>query len=299
MKPPPFAYCAPEHLDQALTLLQQYQGEAMLLAGGQSLMPLLNLRLLRPSVLIDLNKLTELSGCQEVQGQLVVGAMTRQSVLESVSVHQRQPLLAAAVGHIGNFQIRNRGTVGGSLALGHSTGELAAAALLLDAEFVTMSAGSPARTIRADAFFVGNQRTALTPTEMLTSIRFPVLSPHTGWSFQELTQRQGGSALAGTAALVELDATRRCVSARFVSFAVQDRPTRILEVEQFLLGQTITPTSIAPIAATAATLVADVLRSAPCHTDIHASADYRREVTAVLAQRGIGEAMQRAIYERT
>lgn len=295
MKPPSFGYCAPHELAQALLLLDQHGPEARLLAGGQSLMPLLNLRLVRPAVLIDLNHLDELSGCQLAQDSLVIGAMARQAVLTSDGVRRNQPLLAAAADLIGNFQVRNRGTVGGSLALANPAGELPAAAVALDAELVAVSAATPPRTIGAQAFFLGSQRTALAPTEILTGARFPVLPPRTGWSIQEIAQRQSGVALAGVVALITLDAAGRCAAARCVTFAVQDAPARVSTVEQFLVGQEIIPAAVDSLAAAAAALIAEALRTAPTCADAHATADYRREVTAVLARRGLAEAMQRAI----
>lgn len=291
MKPPRFTYCAPTSLEEVLALLKTYGSDAKLLAGGQSLMPLLNMRLLRPAVLIDLNRVAELSYIRHEEGMLAIGAMTRQRALQREEVRRHQPLLTAAAQLIGNFQIRNRGTVGGSLAFGNPAGELPALALLLSAELLVVASDGQTRTILADAFFVGRMKTALLPTELLIEAHFPTLPPRTGWSIQEITPRQSGVALVGVIGLVTLDEHKRCTAARLVLFGVQDVPRRIPTVERWLTGKALDQVTIEHAAA----LVSAHLHASPCLTDMHATAAYRQEVAAVLTQRVLAEATKRAL----
>ena len=290
MKPPRFTYYAPTSLEEALALLRTYGTDAKLLAGGQSLVPLLNMRLLRPAVLIDLNRIAALSYIRHEHDMLAIGAMTRQRALEREEVRRHQPLLTAAAQLIGHFQIRNRGTVGGSLAFGNPAGELPALALLLSAQLLVAASDGQTRTIDADAFFVGRMKTALSPTELLIGTRFPTLPPRTGWSIQEIAQRQSGPALVGVIGLVTLDENKRCTAARLVLFGVQDVPIRVPAVETWLAGKALDQVTIEHAAA----LVSAHLDSFPALTDMHASAAYRQDVAAVLTQRVLAEATRRA-----
>lgn len=279
MKPAPFLYCAPTCLDEALSLLAEHGAEAKVLAGGQSLMPAMSMRLLRPAVLIDVNRIPELAYVRDDGQALVLGAMTRQRVLEESLVARRLPLLKEAAQWIGSFQVRNRGTIGGSLAYGDPAAELPAVALALDAELLIAGAGEQRRTLHPASFYLGPLRTALRPDELLLAARFPVLPAGAGWSVQEMTQRcRAGMALAGVVAVVSWDAHGRCADARLVLYGVADRPLRVVRAESVLRGQMLSE----PVIAAAAAEVTTGLES---FTDLYATADYRRTVAGVLVRR--------------
>jgi carbon-monoxide dehydrogenase medium subunit len=191
MKPPVFDYVAPNSLQEAVAVLQKHDGEAKVLSGGQSLMPLLNMRLARPEILVDLAGIPELNGIREENGALVVGAMTRQRAVEfSDAVRTRHPLVHAATMHIAHPQNRNQGTVGGSLAHADPAAEYPAAALALDAQFRAAGPGGE-RTIEAADFFVTYLTTSLEADEILTEVRLPALPAGSGWSFTEVARRHG------------------------------------------------------------------------------------------------------------
>ena len=199
MKPPPFAYECPTEVAEAVALLAAHGADARLLAGGQSLVPLLNFRLARPAVLVDLNRIAALADVSVEDGTLRIGAMARQAVVESdPAVVQGWPLLTEAIGHIAHLQIRNRGTIGGSLALNDPAAELPAAMLALNAEMKAQGPGG-ARSIAAEEFFVDTMTTALADDELLTAIRVPALPRGTGWSFREAARRAGDFALVAVA----------------------------------------------------------------------------------------------------
>src|SRR5215470_15811927 len=199
MKPPRFEYLAPTSVDEALAMLAEHGEEAKILAGGQSLVPLLNFRLVRPGYLIDLN------GVRAENGHVAIGAMTRQRAVETSSlVSERCPLLADAMPQIGHVQIRNRGTVGGSLAHADPAGELPAVVAALDGELVLRSARGE-RRLAPEQFFVGYLTTAAAPDELLVETRVPVAPPRTGTAFIELSRRHGDFALVGVAASVTVD----------------------------------------------------------------------------------------------
>ena len=186
MKPPLFEYFDPHTLDEALDLLAEHGNEGKVLAGGQSLMPMLNFRLLSPSCLIDINRIEELAGIDIVDGQLVIGALTRTRALEtSVTVRKACPLLNEVVPHIAHFQIRNRGTVGGSLSHADPAAELPATVFALDGQLV-LSSRRGERIVSATDFFTGYLTTCLQPDELVTQVRVPVLPPSTGSAFMEV-----------------------------------------------------------------------------------------------------------------
>jgi carbon-monoxide dehydrogenase medium subunit len=288
MKPPPFEYFAPETVADATELLQRYDGEARVLAGGQSLVPLLNMRLARPAALVDLNRTTGLDYIRESDGALVVGAMTRQrSVERSEAVERVQPLVAAATAHIGHPQIRNRGTVGGSLSHAHPASELQAAAVALDARF-TLTGPRGQRRLTADSFFLTYLTTAVEPDEILTEVAWPALPDGAGWSFQEVTRRHGDFALAGVAVVVVPDRAGRCAEARIALFGVAPTAVRARSAERALAGAALEQRAIEEVGRTAATDI-DTPPS-----DVHASADYRRHLVGVLTRRALVEAATRA-----
>ena len=229
MKPPPFAYFAPTSVQEAAQLLAEHGDDAKVLAGGQSLIPLLSLRLARPAVLVDLNGVDELSFI-DANGSTTIGAMTRHRTVErSAVVAVNVPLLAAAVPYIGHAAIRTRGTVGGSLSHADPAAELPAVALALDATFVARSAKGGEREIAAVDFFAGYFTTALEPDEVLTSIRFPNAAPGTGVSVQEMARRHGDFAMVAAAVSLAPDG-----DARIALINVGDRPVRATEAEAAL-----------------------------------------------------------------
>jgi CO/xanthine dehydrogenase FAD-binding subunit len=288
MKPPVFDYAAPVTLDEATTLLARHDGDAKVLSGGQSLVPLLNMRLARPAVLIDLAKVPGLDYVRADGDGLAIGAMTRQRTVElSPLVQAQHPMLHAGMVLIAHPQNRNQGTVGGSLAHADPAAELPALALALDASF---RANGPTgeRTIGAADFFHTYLTTALEPTEILTAVRFPTLPAHTGWSILEVARRHGDFALAGVVALVALQPDGRYASARLVLFGVGATPIRAQAAEQLLVGQAAGPALLARVGAQAAADLEEPL------TDVHATAIYRRDLARVLIGRALTEATARA-----
>ena len=276
MKPPPFAYECPTEVEDAVALLAAHGEDARPLAGGQSLVPLLNFRLARPAVLVDLNRIEALGPVAVEGGALRIGAMARQAKVEAdPAVARGWPILSEAIGHIAHPQIRNRGTVGGSLALNDPAAELPAAMLALDAE---MCAHGPAglRTVGASDFFAGTMETALAADELLTGIRVPALPAGTGWSFREAARRQGDFALAAVAVL--LRPTDGGIDARVVVTGTGAGPARIEAAEAILAerGAEGDACAAAGLAAAEAIEPAD---------DPHAPAWYRRRLVAALTRR--------------
>lgn len=289
MKPAPFEYAAPESLDEVLALLAEYGPDAKLLAGGQSLMPLLSMRLARPAVVIDLNRVATLDYVRVGNGEIRIGALTRQRAAErSHAVAQRLPLMVEALRWVGHPQIRNRGTVGGSLAHADPSAELPAVAAALGATFVV--AGSDGeRILSSQAFFRGYLSTAIEATEVLTEVRFPEMTAGQGGAFVEVARRHGDFALVGAAAVVRLAETGagRLRDVRLVFTGVGPTPIRIAEAEAALEGQAPDDAVLADIAR----LVADRLEP---ESDIQASAAYRKHVAGVLARRALAAAAARA-----
>jgi len=286
MKPAPFEYFAPASVAEAAAILNRYDGEAKLLAGGQSLVPLLSMRLARPKALVDLNHVQGMDGMREENGRLVIGAMTRQRGVErSGLVARAQPLVLEAVRNIAHPQIRNRGTIGGSLAHADPAAELPAVALALDADFTaTGPAGS--RRIRASEFFVTFLTTALQPDEVLTEISFPKALPGTGWSVQEVARRHGDFALAGAAVTLSLDGGK-CSAARIALFGVGYAPVRARGAEGILNGEVISDALLDAASERAAADVEEPL------SDIHASSEFRRHLAKVMTKRALSEAAER------
>ncbi|HUA51033.1 MAG TPA: xanthine dehydrogenase family protein subunit M [Candidatus Sulfotelmatobacter sp.] len=286
MKPAAFDYIRPDDLDAALAALAELGGDAKLLAGGQSLMPLLNFRMLRPRCLIDINRLSALDHVTEDAGGLRIGALTRHHVLEtSAAVAARFPVLAEAMRHVAHLAIRNRGTIGGSLCHADPAAELPMMALLLDAE-IELRTHDGARRIAAQDFFVGPLATALGETEMATEIRLPALPPRAGWGFEEFALRAGDFAFAAAAALVTV-ADGRIADARLALMGVDDTPVRLRDTERALAGQSFSSALAADVGAQARAAVHP-------NSDLRASADYRRHLVAALTERALTRAWQRA-----
>jgi aerobic carbon-monoxide dehydrogenase medium subunit len=287
VKPAPFEYHRPESLDQAVALLAEHGWDAKLLAGGQSLIPAMNFRLAQPAVLIDLNRIPELDGIDESDGALRIGAMARQAAAErSAIVASRAPLLAEALPQVAHAQIRNRGTVGGSVAHADPAAELPAVMVALEAAF-RVRGPSGERTIAAEAFFTSLFATALEPEEILTAIHLPALPPRSGSAFLELSRRHGDFALAGVAASLVLDEAGRCAAVRIALLGVGDGPVLARRAAAVLEGADPTAEAIAEAAEVACGEV-------DTSGDIHASAEYRRHLVGVLVRRALPVAVQRA-----
>ncbi len=287
MKPAPFRYFAPTTLDGALELLAEHGDAAKLLAGGQSLTPMMNFRLVSPAVLIDLNAIPELAFLDGREDRLVIGAMTRQRRLERDPLIARAaPLIAQAMPLVAHPQIRNRGTIGGSLAHADPAAELPAIMVALDARLKLVSRGNE-RQVCAKDFFLGIFTTALAPTEILSQITLPPLPPRTGYSFQEVSRRHGDFALAGVAAVVTLDESAVCSAASIVCLGLGAQPMAASAAAQQIVGTCPTAETIR---AAADAVDAEIEPG----TDIHASADFRRHLARVLTRRALQAAVSDA-----
>lgn len=284
MKPPPFDYVAPDTLEEALAVLAEHGDEAQPLAGGQSLVPMLSLRIARPAVLLDLNRVAALKGISAEGGALKLGAMTRQvEALTSSTVKQTLPGLQEAVNYVGHFQTRNRGTIGGSISLGEPAAENPAFAVAMDAALELQSTGG-SRVVRASDFYSGPYSTERTDTELLTSITYrPPAGARIGTL--EVSQRRGDFALSGLVAC--LPVSGGVISdARLCWFGMGSQPLRARSAEAALNGASIADLDIAGLAEVA-------LQDTDPNDDSHATADYRRQagrtVFARLLTRLMGE----------
>lgn len=294
MKPTPFEYYAPTTREEALALLAEHGGEAKVLAGGQSLVPSMNFRLAQPSILVDLNNISDLfgirpseDGAAEMHGGLRIGAMTRQRMVErNPFVSQLAPLVAEAMPYIAHPQIRNRGTFGGSLAHADPAAELPALAVALDAQMRAQS-NRGERLIPASEFFLGIFTTALEPEEMLVEVLIPPLPVRTGTAFEEVARRHGDYALAGAAAVVTLGQDGKVVESKLVFFSIGDGPVVAASASNVLRGQVPSEDAIH-----AAAEAIDGEIDPP--TDIHATAAYRRHLAKVLARKTLTRAVSRA-----
>jgi len=292
MKPPKFRYFAPQSVDEALTLLAEHSDGGRVLAGGQSLVPLMNMRLVQPSVLVDINGINELAYVRSWDGGLAIGTLTRDAaLLQDTLVSQRLPLLREAAHYIGHPAIRNRSTVGGSIAHADPAAELPAVMLILNAEFEVRSP-SGSRTIAAQDFFKGPLSTDLKEGELLTELRVPSLPARAGTHFVEFSRREGDYALAGVAAVIALDEDGTIADARLGLCSVGPTPVRPKAAEDLLRGQR--PGEEAWDDAASAVVAA--LDNPP--SDIHGSADYRRHLAGVLTRQALAIAAERAERNR-
>lgn len=284
MKPASFEYVRPGSLDEALDVLHQRGDDAKVLAGGQSLVPMMNFRLARPAVLVDLNGLGDLAYIRPENGSLALGAMTRQRTIEkSAVVRERAPLLAEATPLIGHLPIRTRGTIGGSLVHADPAAEYPVVMVALDAEFTLARKGGTRRVAAAD-FFDTYLSTTIGPDEILTEIRVPSVAPRAGVSFMEISRRHGDFALVAAGAVVDVDGSGRIGEARIALGGVGPRPVRARAAERMLVGQRPTAALLAEAAAT-------VMPDTDPPEDIHASAEYRREMSAVFTRRALTAAL--------
>ncbi|MGH7905771.1 MAG: FAD binding domain-containing protein [Candidatus Binataceae bacterium] len=287
MKPPPFEYHEPRTINEALDLLARYGGEARPLAGGQSLVALMNFRLSAPSALIDLNRVAELSYIKEENGRLKFGAMTRQRQIEfSPLVAQKLPLMTEATAFIGHLPTRTRGTIGGSIAHADPSAEYPALVTALDGEMV-IRGKSGERTVKPADFFQGFLTTAIQPGEILVEVTIPVTPPKSGWAFEEFARRHGDFAIVEVAAMVTLDGGGKCKAARLAASGVGATPVKLREVEEIIEKNGLGERALDEAASRASELVDPT-------TDLHASADYRRHLTRVLTKRALARAVARA-----
>jgi carbon-monoxide dehydrogenase medium subunit len=283
MKLPPLEYACPGSLSEAVALLASRGGEARAIAGGQSLMPMLAFRVVAPSLLVDLRKLPELRDIKISADGVRLGAMVRwRDIEDNDRLAAAHPLLKAAVAHVAHYQIRNRGTVGGSIAHADPAAEMPGIAVTCDAEIsVVGSAGT--RTIRAADFFLGALTTALEHDEIITEILLPAWPAQRRWGFQEFSRRRGDFAMAAAAVFYDQDSAGKATSAHVGIIGVGDRPRRLSEVEALLNGRSVDEALMERAAeVTSATVDAQ--------EDIHASAAYRRSLAGTMVERALRSA---------
>ena len=288
MKPAPFEYYDPDSVEQAVELFSQYNGDAKILAGGQSLVPAMNFRVVQPSVLIDLNRAAELSYIREDGEVIRIGSMARERHLEfDSSIAKRTPLLHEAVPFIAHPQIRNRGTIGGSIVHSDPAAELPVLMLALNARLKAKNLTSE-RWIDAQDFFMGMFTTALEPDEILVEIELPFMPARTGWSFMEVAPRAGDYAMMGVAALVTLDEDGKCQQAKLVYLNAGEGPMAAKEAEKLLEGAMLDDKLVEEVAAMASE------KEINPFGNMHASADFQRHLAKVLTQKALKLATQRA-----
>jgi aerobic carbon-monoxide dehydrogenase medium subunit len=286
VKPAPFEYHAPESVADVVGVLAEHGDEAKPLAGGQSLVPMLALRLARFEHLVDLNRVKPLTEVAREDGSILVGAMTRQAAPERDDHVAAVPLLRRAAPLIGHFQIRNRGTVGGSIAHADPASELPAVALALDADLL-VTAADRTREVAAGEFFAGNWTTVLEADELLTAVRFPVWEGRTGFAVREVARRYGDFALAGAACGVTLDGDGTIRRAAVALFGMGSTPLRAPAAEAALVGRTGSEDELAEVGQVA-------VRDLEPPDDVHASSRYRRSVGAHVVERALAAAVQEA-----
>jgi aerobic carbon-monoxide dehydrogenase medium subunit len=284
MKPARFEYHAPTSVDEAVALLQRYGGEAKVLAGGQSLVPMLNFRLARPAALVDVNRIPALAYIREDDGTVAFGAVTRQRTIEfSPVVAARLPLLREATRWVGHLPIRSRGTIGGSIAHADPSAEYPAVLTALDGEVVVQSPRGR-RTVKAGDLFETYLTTTLASDELLVEVRLPAMPAGAGYAFEEFARRHGDFAIVGIAAMLVSRAGGRCAAARLATAGAGPVPVRLRAAEEILEADGLGEAAIEAAAARAAELVEP-------DSDVHASAEYRRHLTRVLTGRAIRRAL--------
>lgn len=287
MKAAPFEYHAPATTDEAVSLLHEQGDECKALAGGQSLVPILALRLARFGSLVDLNNIPSLAGVEVTDGAVRIGAMTRQSSAERSQVLARAaPLLARVLPFVGHFQIRNRGTVGGSIAHGDPASEIPAVVTALGGELEARSVRGT-RRIPADEFFSSVFETALEPDELLVAVHLPPWPGRSGFGFEELAWRRGDFAIAGALCALTLDAGDRVERARIALMGMGATPVRAAATEAALAGTSADAADLRSLGALAAEATSPV-------DDVHASGAYRRRVCAAMVSRVIAQAIEEA-----
>ena len=287
MKPAPFAYDDPTTVAEAVAILARHGDEAKVLAGGQSLVPMLALRLARFERLVDLNRIAELQAIERVDGKVRIGSMVRQSVAErDTSIATDTPLLARALPHIGHFQIRNRGTIGGSIAHADPASELPAVALALDAQLEIARAGAT-RTVAASEFFVSMWTTVVQDDELLVAVHLPVRNQRSGFAIEELARRHGDFAIAGVACSVSLGNGGSVERAAIGMFGLGPTPLRAGAAEGAIVGQPVAGLDLDEIASMA-------MSDTEPLDDIHATSAYRRAAGAHLTRTALAKALEEA-----
>jgi len=288
MKPPQFDYVAPTTVDEMLTVLAASPETTTLLAGGQSLEPLLNMRLAQPELVVDLNRVSGLDLIEERDGQMRIGPMVRQRTLETNdSVGERVPLLVEATRHIAHLAIRSRGTVGGSLSHADPAAELPAVVLALRARMIVRQVSGDERSVPAGEFFLGPLTTAVQPGEFLSRIDVSIPADGTGWAFLEVTRTHGAFALVGAAALVRLGPNRRIETADLALCGVGATPYAPTWLNDVLVGESADDSAFDAVAVRVAAEIEP-------QDDVHVTSDYRRHVAGVLVKRSLRLAASRA-----
>jgi carbon-monoxide dehydrogenase medium subunit len=287
VKPAPFDYHCPGELAEAIAILQRYGEDAKVLAGGQSLIPLLSLRLSRFDHLVDLRAVEELRGVMAVDGSIRVGAMTTQATVARNDDAATVPLLAKATSHIGHYQIRNRGTVGGSLAHADPAAEYPAVAVALDAS-LEIAGPKGTRHISAAEFFVSTWATAMEPDEVLVAAHFPVWSGSSGWAVDEVARRAGDFAMCGAVCGIQLDG-QRVNRAALALFGVGSAPVRARTIEMTLTGAAVDDLDLPAIGA-------EVAATLDPPGDLHASGEQRRKMAKTLVPRVLAAAIDEATH---
>lgn len=287
MKAPLFEYSSPDTLEEVLDILGEHGDEAKIIAGGQSLIPMMAMRLARPAQVVDINRVTTLAGIERRGEVIALGALTRERAAErSALVALQAPILAESLPHVGHVSIRNRGTIGGSLAHADASAELPAVAMIADAEMVVQNRRGQ-RVLAAANVFDGHFTTTMSDDECLVEVRLPTTQQHAGWSFQEVARRHGDFALVGAAAMIAVDMNNAISEARICLFGVGDRAIRIRHVEAALVGGTASADILAGAAR-------DAVQDIEPASDMHGSSAYRRHLATVVVLRALTVAAERA-----
>lgn len=282
MKLPPFAYARPDSIDEAVRLLAAEDGAASPIAGGQSLIPLLAFRLAAPTLLVDLRRIPGLGDIRIGADGVHLGPMVRwRDIQDDARLACAHPLLAAAISHVAHYQIRNRGTVGGSLAHADPAAEMPGVAVTCGAK-ITVTGTGGSRTVDAESFFLGPLTTALAPGELIVDVHLPAWPASRRWAFREFARRRGDFALAGIAAFFD-EREGRAANVRIGVIGTADRPQRLAAAEAALEGQVVDAAAIERAGAAAADEV-------DMHDDMHASAAYRKSLTGTLVERSLAAA---------
>jgi len=283
MKLPPLDYFCPSTLSEAIAVLAAHGGRARVIAGGQSLMPMLAFRLAAPELLVDIGRLPDLKRiCITAEGVDLGALVTWRDIERDGRLAQAHPLLSAAIAHVAHYQVRNRGTVGGSLAHADPAAEMPGIAVTCEAMLTLVGSGGM-RIVRADEFCLGGLSTSLEPDEILTNVRLPPWKHARRWAFEEFARRRGDFALAGVAAFYDVDAQGLVRNTHIGVIGVADRPIRLADVEAVLNGRRVD----ADLILQAAAVARDAVDPAD---DIHAEAAYRRDLVGVLTERALARA---------
>jgi carbon-monoxide dehydrogenase medium subunit len=284
VKPAKFDYYSPTSIDEALTILERYQGDARPLAGGQSLVPMMNFRLAAPAAIVDLNRIPGLAGIEEADGVVRIGAMARQRQIEFAPLlREKLPLLNEAMRWVGHLATRTRGTIGGSIAHADPSAEIPMVLQALDGEVVVRGPQGE-RRVEASELFTAPLTTSLMPDEILSEVRFPVMPTGAGYAIEEFARRKGDFAIAAIAVTLVRDG-ERCTTARLATAGIGPIPVRLREAEAMLEERGVGEAAIAAAAEKAAELVEPM-------SDQNGSAEFRRHLTAVLTRRTVQKAMK-------